>query len=330
VSVPRAEDVPLAADLLAAARAGDGEAFSALVGPHLRALHVHAYRMLGSLDDADEALQDALLSAWRALDSYRGPAPLAHWLYRITTNSSLKVIRAKARRPVPAGEIGYMQPYPDRLLDQLTDDGADPAAVAERRESVTLAFITALQRLPARQRAALILRDVLAWNAAEAAALLDISVPAVNSAVQRARAALSGTSPAATVAARMRLDDHQRQVLDRFIDAWQRRDIDALAALLREDVVLSMPPELTTIVGRTQVTGFFATVPAGGRLDTIRLVRTRANGHPALAAYLPDQSARCHGYGIMVFTTTGDGIATITGFPSPDLFEKFGLPPTCD
>jgi RNA polymerase sigma-70 factor (ECF subfamily) len=128
----------------------------------------------------------------------------------------------------------------------------------------------------------------------------------------------------------MRLDDHQRQVLDRFIDAWQRCDIDALAALLREDVVLSMPPELTTIAGRAQVAGFFATVPAGGRLDTIRLVRTRANGHPALAAYLPDQSARCHGYGIMVFTITGDGISTITGFPSPDLFEKFGLPPTCD
>ena len=231
---------------------------------------------------------------------------------------------------MPAGEIGYLQPYPDQLLDQLTDDGADPAAIAERRESVALAFITALQRLPARQRAALILRDVLAWNAAEAAALLDISVPAVNSAVQRARAALSGTSPAATVAARMRLDDHQRQVLDRFIDAWQRCDIDALAALLREDVVLSMPPVLTTIAGRAQVAGFFATVPAGGRLDTIRLVRTRANGHPALAAYLPDQSARCHGYGIMVFTITGDGIATITGFPSPDLFEKFGLPPTCD
>jgi RNA polymerase sigma-70 factor, ECF subfamily len=187
-----------------------------------------------------------------------------------------------------------------------------------------------LQRLPARQRAALILPDVLVWNAAETAALLDISVPAVNSAVQRARAALSGTRPAATVAARMRLDDHQRQVLDRFIDAWQRRDIDALASLLREDVVLSMPPELTTIAGRAQVTGFLATVPAGGRLNTIRLVRTRANGHPALAAYLPDQSARCHGYGIMVFTITGDGIATITGFPSPDLFEKFGLPPTCD
>jgi RNA polymerase sigma-70 factor (ECF subfamily) len=196
VSAPQTQDTPPAADLLAAARAGDGEAFKALVGPHLRALHVHAYRMLGSLDDADEALQDALLNAWRALDTYQDQAPLSHWLYRITSTSSLKVIRAKARRPVPAGEIGHLQPYPDRLLDQLADADADPAAIAERRESVALAFITALQRLPARQRAALILRDVLAWSAAEVADLLEISVPAVNSALQRAWTTLSGTRPA--------------------------------------------------------------------------------------------------------------------------------------
>lgn len=330
MSAPQTRDTPLAADLLAAARAGDGEAFKALVGPHLRALHVHAYRMLGSLDEADEALQDALLNAWRALDTYQGQAPLSHWLYRITSTSSLKVIRAKARRPVPAGEIGHLQPYPDRLLDLLADADADPAAIAERRESIALAFITALQRLPARQRAALILRDVLAWSAVEVADLLEISVPAVNSALQRARATLPGTRPADAGLARPRLDDHQRQVLDRFTDAWQRCDINALAALLREDVILSMPPELTRITGRAEVARFFATVPAGGRLDTIRLVATGANGHPALAAYLPDHSARCQGYGIMVFTTSGDGIATITGFPSPGLFERFGLPPTCD
>jgi RNA polymerase sigma-70 factor (ECF subfamily) len=328
--LPQAEDAALAVGLLAAARAGDGEAFEVLVGPHLRALHVHAYRMLGSMDDADEAVQDALLCAWRALDSYEGQAPLSHWLYRITTTSSLQVIRAKRRRPVPAGEIGYLQPYPDRLLDQLTDAGADPAAIAERRESVALAFITALQRLPARQRAALILRDVLAMNAAETAALLEISVPAVTSALQRARATVAGTRQADAAAVRPPLDDHQRQVLDRFTDAWQRCDIDALAALLREDVILSMPPELVSITGRADVTRFFATVPAGGRLDTIRLVRTAANGHLALAAYLPDKSARCHGYGIMVFTFVGDGITTITGFPSPALFESFGLPPDCE
>jgi RNA polymerase sigma-70 factor (ECF subfamily) len=326
VSTAQAEKSPPAADLLAAARGGDGDAFRVLISPHVPALHVHAYRMLGSLDDADDAIQDALLCAWRALDDYRGQAPLLHWLYRITTTSSLKIIRAKARRPVTAGEIGYLQPYPDRLMDQLADTGADPAAVAERRESVALAFITALQRLPARQRATLILRDVLAWDTAEVAALLQTTVPAVNSALQRARATLSATRPSAAVSARPRLDDHQRHLLDRFTDAWQRRDIDALAALLREDVVLTMPPELARITGRTQVTRFFATVPAGGRLDTIRLVPTRANGHPALGAYLPDKTDRCQGYGIMVFTTASDGIATITGFPSPGLFARFGLP----
>jgi RNA polymerase sigma-70 factor (ECF subfamily) len=330
VSTAQAEDSPSGTDLLAAARVGDGDAFQALISPHLPALHVHAYRMLGSLADADEAVQDVLLRAWQALHTYEGQAPLRHWLYRITTTSSLKIIRAKGRQPVPAGEVGHLQPYPDSLLDQLTDTDADPAAIAERRESVTLAFITALQRLPARQRAALILRDVLAWNAAEVAALLEISVPAVNSALQRARATLPVTAPTASAGSRLTLDDHQRQILDRFVDAWQRCDIDALAELLREDVILSMPPELTQITGRTQVVRFFATNPAGGRLDTIRLVRTRANGHPALAAYLPDKSARCHGYGIMVFAITSEGIAAITGFPSPDLFERFGLPAACD
>jgi RNA polymerase sigma-70 factor, ECF subfamily len=330
VSTAQAEDSPSGTDLLAAARVGDGDAFQALISPHLPALHVHAYRMLGSLADADEAVQDVLLRAWQALHTYEGQAPLRHWLYRITTTSSLKIIRAKGRQPVPAGEVGHLQPYPDSLLDQLTDTDADPAAIAERRESVTLAFITALQRLPARQRAALILRDVLAWNAAEVAALLEISVPAVNSALQRARATLPVTAPTASAGSRLTLDDHQRQILDRFVDAWQRCDIDALAELLREDVILSMPPELTQITGRPQVVRFFATVPAGGRLDTIRLVATGANGHPALAAYLPDKSARCRGYGIMVFAITSEGIATITGFPSPDLFERFGLPAACD
>jgi RNA polymerase sigma-70 factor, ECF subfamily len=327
VSVIQAGD-PAAAGMLAAARAGDGEAFRDLVGPHLPALRVHAYRMLGSLDDADEALQDTLLNAWRGLGTYQWQAPLRHWLYRITTTSSLKIIRARGRRPIPAGEIGHLQPYPDRLLDQLADDGADPAAIAERRESVALAFITALQRLPARQRAALILRDVLAWNSAETAPLLDISVPAANSALQRARAALAAGPPAAT--AYPPLGSRERDLVDRFTDAWRRCDIDALAALLREDVILSMPLELIRITGRSQVARFFATVPAGGRLDTVRLAHTRANGQPALAAYLPDQSARCQGYGIMVLTATPGGIAAIAGFPSPHIFGQFGLPLTCD
>lgn len=168
---------------------------------------------------------------------------------------------------------------------------------------------------------------MLAWNATEVGALLEISVPAVNSALQRARATLSGTRPEDSAAAHL-LDGHQRQILDRFTDAWQRCDIETLAALLHEDVVLSMPPELIRITSRARVGRFFATVPAADRLDAIRLIRSAANGHLALAAYLPDKSARCHGYGIMVFTIAGDGIATITGFPSPGLFERFGLPLT--
>src|SRR5262245_56850317 len=147
--------------LLATARAGDHDAFTALVAPHCRALHVHCYRLLGSLDDADDALQETLLPAWRGLDTFTGRGPLRHWLYRITTTSCLKVIRGRGRVPQPASELVYLQPYPDRLLDQLTADDADPAALFEQRDSVAMAFVVALQRLPATQRAALLLRDVL-------------------------------------------------------------------------------------------------------------------------------------------------------------------------
>lgn len=313
--------------LLEAARSGDGEAFRALVAPHLRALHVLCYRMLGSYDDAEEAVQEALLSAWRGLDSYEGRAPLPHWLYRIATTTCLKTLRGRARRPATVAEVTHLQPYPDRLLDQLVDADGDPAAVAQRRESVALAFIAALQRLPATQRAVLILRDVLAWSSAEVAELLEASVPSVNSALQRARATMRAAD---TLAGRPAgsLDSRDRHVMDRFVRAWQRCDIPALAMLLREDAVLRMPPESVEIRGREQVAAFFATVPAGGRLDLIPLLRTGANGHPALAAYLPDDTGRCRGYGIMVFAVVGGAVATITGFPDPALFGLFDLPAT--
>jgi RNA polymerase sigma-70 factor (ECF subfamily) len=221
--------------------------------------------------------------------------------------------------------VAWLQPYPDTLLDELPDTDADPAAIAERRESVALAFVAALQLLPATQRAVLILREVLGWPAREVADLLDTTVAGVNSALQRARATLAA-APAAD-AARGRLDDRQRQVLDGFLRAWHACDIPALAALLREDVTLTMPPQSILITGRVQVAEFFATVPADGRLDLIDLVVTRANGHPTVAAYLPDDSTGdCRGYGIMVLTITDDQVATITGFPDPDLFPIFGLP----
>lgn len=310
-----------ASGLLVAARAGDGVAFEQLVAPYLRALHVHCYRMLGSLDDADEVLQESLLRAWRGLDGYRGQAPLLHWLYRITTTTSLKAIEKRGRQPVLVGEVTFLQPYPDRLLDELRD--GDPAAVAERRESVTLAFVVALQRLPASQRAALILCDVLSWTARETAELLDTTVPAVTSALQRARVTMAAApEPTGTG-----LTDQQRRVLDRFVDAWHRRDIPALAAVLRDDVILTMPPRLDVFTGRDQVVGFLSTEPAGGRLDLIRLVHTRANGHPALAAYLHDEPGQPgRAYGIMVLTVADDAVTHIVGFPELDRWDRFALP----
>jgi RNA polymerase sigma-70 factor (ECF subfamily) len=316
-------------DLLAAARAGDHAAFTALLAPHRRALHVHCYRMLGSLDDADDALQEAQLSAWRGLETFAGRAPLRHWLYRITTTTCLKMIRARGRVPLPAGDLVHLQPYPDRLLDQLAANDADPAAEAERRDSVALAFVVALQRLPASQRAALLLREVLAYSPAETAQLLDTSVAGANSLLQRARATLKADRSTEGSPGRARpLDATDQQIVARFVDAWQRRDIPSVAALLAEDAILRMPPQRAEFIGRTAIADFFATVPAGGRLDLIDLVVIRANGQPALAAYLPDERGDCRGYGIMVLDIADGAIVTITGFPDRTLFAAFGLPMT--
>jgi RNA polymerase sigma-70 factor (ECF subfamily) len=313
--------------LLAAALAGDAEAFRSLVAPHLRALHLHSYRMLGSYADAEEAVQEATLRAWRGLGGFSGAGPLRHWLYRITTTTCLKMINRRRRDPLThTAEVTWLQPYPDARLDELPAGDADPAAIAELRESVALAFVAALQLLPATQRAVLILCEVLDWPAREVAELLDTTVAAVNSALQRARATLATAAPGADTAPGP-LDGQQGRVLEAFLRAWHARDIPALAALLRDDIALTMPPEPFRIVGRDAVAGFFATVPAGGRLDLIRLVVTRANGHPALAAYLPDASTGdCRGYGVMVLTIAGGHVTGITGFPDPDLFPLFDLP----
>lgn len=291
--------------LLVAAREGDGDAFRELVAPHLPALHVHCYRMLGSYHDAEEVMQDVLERAWRYLDSYQSQAPLRHWLYRIATTSSLKAIEARAKRPSTVAEIDYLEPYPDRLLDALPAE-SDPAAVVERRESVSLAFISALQLLPATQRAVVILRDVLAWHAEEVAELLETSIASVTSTLQRARATLRGALPAGR---RRPLNADDRRVLARFVEAWHRRDIPGLAALLREDVEMRMPPDPAEFFGREAVAEFFATVPEGGALDTIPLTITSANGQPALAAFV-DGSL----YGLMVLELDREVITSITGF----------------
>jgi len=304
--------------LLTSARAGDGEAFQMLVAPHLPALQVHCYRMLGSFHDAEEAMQETLLRAWRGFDTYQGRAPLRHWLYRIATTTCLKTREGRARQPATVEDLTYLEPYPDRLLDRLPADGGDPAAEVERRESVSLAFVTALQLLPATQSAVLILRDVLAWSSAEVADLLDTSVAAVNSALQRARATLRSATPLASTRP---LPDRERQIVAGFVRAWHRRDVDGLAALLREDVIMRMPPESVDMYGRAAVTAFFATVPAQGRLETIRLVAVRANGQPALAAYEADGDGCYKPYGVMVLTIADDAITVITGFPGPAIVE---------
>lgn len=329
-------DLETAADgVLDAARGGDRAAFDVLVGPHLRALHLHSYRMLGSFTDAQDAVQETMLHAWQGLSRFEGRAPLLHWLYRINTTTCLKMLQKRRRQPVSAPwEVTWLQPYPDTLLDELIDRDADPAALVDRRESVALAFIAALHLLPATQRAVLILRDVLAFPARDVAELLGTSVAGVNSALQRARATLAHAQARArtdggeaALARPVAAGEREREVLEAFVRAWHACDIPALAALLRDDVVLSMPPQAIRILGRDQVAGFFATVPADGRLDLFRLVVTRANGHCALAAYLPDEGTQGHrGYGIMVVTFAGERIATITGFADPDLFPVFGLP----
>jgi RNA polymerase sigma-70 factor, ECF subfamily len=319
--------VPSPEELLQAALAGDQERFGLLVAPHVRELHVHCYRMLGSFHDAEDATQETLLRAWRHLHTFQGRGPLRAWLYRIATTTCLKLLESRQRRRLvtgPEGPVPFLEPYPDRLLDDLPHDGPDPAAVAEQRESVALAFVVALQRLTARQRAVLVLREVLGWSAAEVAELLETSVPAVNSALQRARASLGRRLPPAGLSARS-LPVHEQLVVRRFMLAWQRRDLQGLAALLREDAVLHMPPQSLRYLGREQIVGFFGAVPADGRLDQIRLVATRANGQPALAAYLPAADGSDRAYGVMVLVVVGDGIQAITGFQDASLFHAFGL-----
>jgi RNA polymerase sigma-70 factor (ECF subfamily) len=223
--------VPSPDELLRAALAGDQARFGLLVAPHVRELHVHCYRMLGSFHDAEDATQETLLRAWRHLDTFQGRAPLRAWLYRIATTTCLKLLESRRRRRLTArpegAEVPWLEPYPDRLLDDLPHDGPDPAAVAEQRESVALAFVVALQQLTARQRAVLVLREVLGWSAAEVAELLESSVPAVNSALQRARATLGQARPPAGISATS-LPAQDQDVLRRFMLAWQRCDLEGL------------------------------------------------------------------------------------------------------
>jgi len=314
----------MTSELLSAARAGDERAFVEVTSPHRAALHAHCYRLLGSLYDADDALQETLLRAWRGIDRFEPRAPVAAWLYRIATNVCLRMIEQRRRLPAPVD--AHLEPYPERPLAA----GEEPAAASETREAVGLAFVAAMQLLPPRQRAVLVLRDVLDWSAREVAELLDESVAAVNSLLQRARARVAREQDERSLArAHAPASDlAEAAVMRRFQDAWAAVDIEGIVSLLAGDALLTMPPEAIVIAGATEIGAFFGSVPLDGRLDRIRLLPGRANGQPALAAYAKDAETGTYpAYGVMVFAIEGERITGITGFPQrPELFVRLELP----
>jgi RNA polymerase sigma-70 factor (ECF subfamily) len=314
-------------DALTQARAGDERAFVELTAPFRDQLHRHCYRLLGSLHDADDALQETMLRAWRAIDRFEPRAPLRAWLYRIATNVCLRMLEHPSRRRVN-GEPG-VEPYPFQVCE-LPAPEPGPEAIVEARESMGLAFIAAMQLLPPKQRAVLVLRDVLGWPAQEVADTLDDSVTAVNSALQRARGRLARARADGNLLREHRPSDDasEARVIERFLAAWDAVDIASLVALLRSDAVMTMPPEEMVVSGASAIGTFFATEPLGGHLERIRLVRTRANGQPALAAFTDEEGeGRYRPYGLMVLAVDGDRIAWIYGFPQrPDLFERLGVP----
>jgi RNA polymerase sigma-70 factor (ECF subfamily) len=322
------------------ARAGDGDAFRELTEPHRRELHVHCYRMLGSFQDAEDALQDTMLAAWRGLDGFEERASVRTWLYRIATNRCLNALRAAGRRPAAAwpnpnielpeptrlGEVVWLEPYPDALLEGAIDAPVGPEARYEQTEAMSLAFMTALQLLPARQRAVLVLREVLGYRASEVADMLDATVEAVNSALKRARAALQRRLPPTGEREPAPAPDSPagRELLAEIVQAYDSGHIDALVALLTSDVSLSMPPIPLEYQGRDLVGRFLATVSRPDR--RYDLVPTRANGQPAYGIYLRDPRGGVrHGTGFEVVTLTGERICAITRFDK-SVLPFFGLP----
>lgn len=330
-------------ELLAAARRGDQDAFGRLVGVHRAELHAHRYRMLGSVPDAEDALQEALLRAWRGLPGFEGRSPLRSWLYKIATNACLKAIERRPTRVLPIDygpaadphdepgerliESVWVEPYPDEQLG-LEDGFAGPAARYERRESVELAFIAALQHLPARQRAVLILRDVLGFSAGEVAAALDTTPASVYSALQRAHKTVDQRLPARSQQAALRSlgDERTRAIVDSYVAAWERGDVEAVAAMLAEDATLAMPPMPTWYRGRDTIAAFFRRWPLAGS-QRWRVVPTRASGQPAFAFFIWDGGRGSFvAHGINVLALRGEQIGEITAFLTPEAFGRFGLP----
>ena len=297
--------------LLAAARAGDERAFGELVDPYRRALEVHCYRMLGSLHDAEDALQDTLLKAWRSLDRFEGRASAQTWLYRIATNTCLDELERRPRRAEVA-----VDPYPDARLEDAVSPVADPAARYAQREGIELAFLTSIQRLPGRQRVVLILRDVLGWSGAETAELLESSVAAVHSALQRARATVDLQLPARSAFPRRASES---ELLRRYVDAWERADMRGLVALMREDAMLLMPPQ-QAIAGADAVAAFFARARDRSELTASA---AWANGSPAVAIRRRGEDGALSPYRLLVLDTAGGRVARLSAHSEPRVLAAF-------
>jgi RNA polymerase sigma-70 factor (TIGR02960 family) len=327
------------ADLVTRARVGDGDAFRELTEPYRRELLVYCYRMLGSFQDAEDALQDTLLAAWQGIGSFEGRASIRTWLYRIATNRCLNARRSASRRPakqwdVPNveppeptgfGEVVWLEPFPDALLEGGIDVPLGPEARYEQTEAISLAFVTALQVLPPRQVAVLILRDVLGFHANEVADMLDSTVESVTSALKRARAGLRRRRSATADRESPPASDASSEdgIVAKFVRAYESADLDALVALLTDDVFISMPPMPFEYEGRDVVARFYASIFRSGR--RFDLVQTRANGQPAFGAYLRASTGIRHGTGLLVLTLTGDRICAVTRFDK-SVLPRFGLP----
>ena len=292
---------------------------------------MHCYRMVGSVLDAEDLVQESLLRAWRARTGFQEESSPRTWLYRIATNACLTALSRRPRRLLPedvglaSGEVAWLEPYPDRLLETVADTAPGPEALYDQREATELAFVAALQHLPPRQRAVLLMRDVVGLNVGEVAEQLNSSREAVSSAHQRARATLrerlQGSSP-------RRLNSVERQLLERYVAAWESGDLDAFVGLLADDVVLSMPPMTEWFAGREAVSGFFAWAWGPEGPGPFRLLQTSANAQPAFGLY--GRAPEGDGYtpqAIQVLTLEGGCVARLHGFIRPDLFEVFGLPP---
>jgi RNA polymerase sigma-70 factor (TIGR02960 family) len=327
---------------LTRARAGDEEAFRSLTDPYRRELQLHCYRILGSVQDAEDLLQETLLAAWRGLDRFEGRSSVRTWLYRIATNRCLNALRDSGRRPreladtrdfpppTRVSEPLWLEPYPDSMVEGIADLEPGPDARYEAKEAIALAFVAGLQNLPPRQRAVLLLRDVLGFHAGEVAQMVDGSEASVNSALQRARTTLDARMPVNRERAPLPGSETERELVTRFAEALVSDDVDAVVELLTDDALLTMPPEPLEYQGQEAIANFL--LDRGRRHGhglAMRLVPTRANGQPAFGHYLQDPHApvaRC--YGLIVLTLQGDRIAALTRFRDTGIMQRFGLPRT--